>query len=201
MNTDPAASDSPFDRFRDYLCLMARLHMGKQLQAKLDASDVAQQTLLEAHLHRDQFRGRTEAEIMAWLRQILAHNLSDALRGLARGKRDVSRERSLQEAMDRSSARLEDWIAADQSTPSMRAERHEQLLRLAATMGRLPEDRRAILLMRYCQGMSVAEISEATGRTLKSVAGLLQRGLIQVREFMQESSDDTDPSAGPGQEA
>src|SRR5262245_56948084 len=118
MHVEAQASGSPLERFREYLCLLARMRLDPQLQAKLDASDIVQQTLLEAHQGRAQFRGRTDAEYAAWLRQILARNLSNALRDFRRARRDVSRERSIDRAIDESSARLENWLAAEQSCPS-----------------------------------------------------------------------------------
>jgi DNA-directed RNA polymerase specialized sigma24 family protein len=66
------------ERFRSYLRLLARLHLNPRLQARLDASDVVQQTLLQACRALPHFRGRTEAELTAWLRQILAHTLAQA---------------------------------------------------------------------------------------------------------------------------
>ncbi|HEV2950282.1 MAG TPA: sigma factor [Gemmataceae bacterium] len=70
---DPhVGSELSLDRFRHYLLLLAQLHLGNPARAKLDASDVVQETLLEAHRKRGQFRGRNEAELAAWLRQMLA---------------------------------------------------------------------------------------------------------------------------------
>src|SRR4051794_18626163 len=109
------------ERFRHYLLLLARLHLGDQPRGKLDPSDAVQMTLLEAHRKRAQFRGRTEAEMAAWLRQMLACTIADAFRAQGRLKRDAARERSLEAALDESSSRLEAWLAADQSSPSQRA--------------------------------------------------------------------------------
>ena len=106
------------ERYRMYMLMLARMHLDPRLRAKLDPSDVVQQSMLEACQQQGQFRGRTEAERMAWLRQILAHNLADALKGLRRAKRDIARERSLEAALDQSSAQLGAWLAADQSSPS-----------------------------------------------------------------------------------
>lgn len=126
------------DRFRDYLLLLARSRLDRRLRGKVDASDLVQQSLLEAHQARASFRGGDAAAQAAWLRQILARNLANAVRDLTRAKRDVTRERSLQAGLGESAARLEGWLAADQSTPSQRADRHERALRLAGakTQGR-----------------------------------------------------------------
>src|SRR5262245_47931090 len=116
MNRD--IPDEPLEQFRPYLHLLARLQLDRRLQAKLDASDVVQQTLLQAHQALGQFRGTTDAERAAWLRQILARCLGHALRDFGRDKRDVGRERSLEAAVEASSVRLEAWLAAEQTSPS-----------------------------------------------------------------------------------
>jgi RNA polymerase sigma-70 factor (ECF subfamily) len=182
------APDEPamaLERFRDYLRLLARLQLDPRLQGKLDPSDLVQQTLLKAHQARAQFRGQTAAEQAAWLRQILARTLANAVRDLARAKRDVTLERSLETALDDSSARLEAWLVAGELSPSQQAERNEQLIRLAETMARLPELQREVLLLRHCQGWSLADISHHLGRTRAAVASLLRRGLKQLRGQLQ----------------
>jgi len=145
-----------------------------------------QQSLLDAHRDRGHFRGRTEAEMAAWLRQILACNLADAARLLGRGKRDTARERSLEAALDASSARLETWLAAEQSSPSERAERNEAIVRLVDALAQLPEANRQALVLRHCQGLSLAEISARLGRTPPAVAGLLKRGLAELRTLLPD---------------
>ena len=147
------------DRYRSYLRLLAEAQLGRGRRPGIEPSDIVQQTLLDAHKDRDRFRGRSEAERLAWLRRLLACNLADAARALARAKRDDARVRSLEEALDESSARLEHWLAADQSSPSEQAERNESLVRLADALACLPEDNRRALVMRHCQGSSLAEIS------------------------------------------
>jgi RNA polymerase sigma-70 factor (ECF subfamily) len=173
------------ERFRDYLRLLARLHLDERLRGKLDPSDLVQQTLLRAYQGLAQFRGRSSGEMAAWLRQILANTLANAVRDMARAKRDVALERSLETSMADSSARLEAWLIADQSSPSQRAERNEQLLRLSQAVAGLPDDQREVLLLRHIQGWSLPDIAEHLGRTRPAVASLLRRGLKQLREHMQ----------------
>jgi RNA polymerase sigma-70 factor (ECF subfamily) len=174
------------ERFRTYLRMLADLQLGHGGRAKIDPSDIVQQTLLDAHRDRDQFRGRTEAEMAAWLRRLLACNLTDAVRLLGRAKRDATRERSLEAAIENSSARLEAWLAAEQSSPSERAQRNEAILRLVNALAVLPEANRQALVLRHCQGLSLAEISERMGRTPPAVAGLLKRGLAELRTLLPD---------------
>lgn len=170
------------ERYRNYLRLLARVQVGARPAGKLDASDLVQQTLLEAYQRREQFRGGSDGERAAWLRTILARNVADAMRAQGRQKRDASRERSLEHELAQSSVRLGEWLAADGPTPSEHAQRHEQAVHLADALSRLPVDQREALVLHYWQGFSLAEVSARLERTTGSVAGLLKRGLKNLRE-------------------
>ena len=183
----PAASTPSPERFRSYLRVLAELHLGRAGREKVEPSDVVQETMLEAHKKRHQFRGRTEAEMAAWLRAMLACNLADAVKALRRGKRDVRRERSLEAAIHQSSARLEAWLVAAQASPSERLDRHEAVLELLDALTALPPVQRQALVMRHCQGYSLAQIAEELDRTPAAVAGLLKRGLATLRTILQPS--------------
>jgi RNA polymerase sigma-70 factor (ECF subfamily) len=186
MQGESDAHDQVPDRFRDYLLLLARMEFGPQARGRLDPSDVVQQTLLEAHRTRDQFRGHGEAEMAAWLRRLLVCNIVDARRALGRAKRDVARERSLESFLEQSSARLGACLAADQTSPSQAAERHERAVRLASALGTLPEAQREALVLRHVQGLSLAEISEQLGRSPAAIAGLLKRGARALRTLLDD---------------
>jgi RNA polymerase sigma-70 factor (ECF subfamily) len=172
------------ERFRAYLRLLAGMQMDPRLRAKLDPSDLVQQTLLEAHQARDRITGRPDAEVAAWLRQALAHNLADAARRYGTAGRDVALERSLEKALDESSSRLEAWLADERSSPGERAQRQELLLRLADALDRLPDDQREAIDLKHLQGLPVEEIAQRMGRSGASVAGLLRRGLGRLRELL-----------------
>ncbi len=176
------------ERFRDYLRLLSRVQGGSAINCWVDPSDLVQQTLLEAYQKREQFRGRTDAERGAWLRAILARNMADAIRASGRQKRDVTRVRSLEADLETSSACLGAWLAAEQSTPSEQAVRHEQAVLLASALGRLPGSQREALVLHYWQGMSLSEIAIRLDRTSDAVAGLLKRGLKHLRASLESSS-------------
>lgn len=177
------------EQYRQYLLMLARAKLDPQLWAKLDASDIVQQTMFEAYEHRERFERRSEGELLAWLRQILAHNLADALRTFRRAKRDVARERSVQQALDQSSVRVEAWLAAEQSSPSQQVARVEEALLLAQAMGELPESQREALVLRHWECRSLKEISQLMDRSPEAVAGLLKRGLKQLRVVLRREDE------------
>ncbi len=175
----------PLEQYRDYLRLLARLHLDQRLRGALDPSDVVQQTLLKAHENLGGFRGRTDAELRGWLRAILAQQL--ALIARKRGRRPV-RVHSLESALEQSSARLESLLASEQSSPSADAMHAERLAELAIALAGLPEDQRSALELRYMQGLSVSAVAERMARTTVSVTGLLYRGTRALRQRMSEGS-------------
>ncbi len=174
------------EKHRDYLLLLVRLQIGARLRAKLDASDVVQQAILQAHEKREQFRGRTEGEWLAWLRAVLATTMATAARRLDAQARDPGRERSLEAELERSASRLEGLLAADQTSPSELAVRGEDLLRLAQALARLPDDQRRAVELHYLKGIPVADVAERIGRSRPSAVGLLFRGLKRLRELLHE---------------
>jgi RNA polymerase sigma-70 factor (ECF subfamily) len=174
----------PLERYRNYLLLLARIQLDRGLQGMLDPSDLVQQTLLKAHQNRGQFRGHTEAELAAWLRAILARHLTDVARKF--GARLGGRERSLEAALEQSSARLEGWLAAGGSSASGRAERQEQLLRMAEGLAGLPDDQRVALELHHLRGLPVAAVAREMGRSTAAVGSLLYRGLKALREFLDD---------------
>jgi RNA polymerase sigma-70 factor (ECF subfamily) len=184
--TDPAFDDSQaFERYRAYLHLLARLQLDRRLQAKVDASDIVQQTLVRAIHNASEFRGQTGAEVAVWLRKILANTLANTLRDLGRQRRDVRRERSIQASVEQSSARLESWLAADQTSPSQRAIRSEQAVELADALANLPEAQREALTLHHLHEWTLDQVAHHLGRSPAAVAGLIKRGLRTLRDQLQ----------------
>jgi RNA polymerase sigma-70 factor (ECF subfamily) len=186
MAGDGQGREWSLERYREYLLLLARLQLDSRLQSKLDASDLVQQALLQAYQKIEQFRGKHEAELIAWLRTILAHTAANELCKFRQAKRAVTLERSIEDAIEQSSARLEIWLAADQDSPSEVAAGHEQSLRLAAALAKLPDDQRTAIELHHLKELSVEEIATQLGRTQAAVAGLLRRGVQKLRELLNE---------------
>lgn len=188
-------SGQELEHYRDYLALLARLQLASGLQGKVDLSGVVQQTLLEAHQALAAAPDRPEAVKAAWLRQILANNLRDEVRKFSTAARDVSQERSLEAALDQSSAHIGAWLAAEQSSPSQRAIRQEELIALAGALARLPADQRQAVERHHLKGQSLAEVAWQLGRSKGAVAQLLFRGLKRLRELLSEGKGGDDDTA------
>jgi RNA polymerase sigma-70 factor, ECF subfamily len=159
---------------RPALGLLARLQLPPWLRSKVDSSDLVQQTLLEAERERGRLGALPEPERAAYLRRCLKNNVLDAIRKF--------RPQQARTVVERSSARIEYWLVADDSSPSERSEREQDLRRLAEALAALPDDQRLAVELKHLHGLSVREIAAHMDRTATAVGGLLRRGVRQLRE-------------------
>jgi RNA polymerase sigma-70 factor (ECF subfamily) len=182
---DAATLGRLLEQYRRYLALIASVQIGQRLRGKVDASDVVQETFLEAHRNFGRFRGNSEGELVRWLRQILAANLADLLRRyLGTQGRDVRLEREIEGALDRSSVLLDRGLMAMGPSPSQLASHREQAVLLADALSELPDDYREALVLRHLEGLTFPEVAQRMGRSLDSVEKLWMRGLARLRQVM-----------------
>jgi RNA polymerase sigma-70 factor, ECF subfamily len=182
---DGRALGQLFALYRNYLALLARLQIGRRLQGKVDPSDLVQETFLAGHRGFAGFRGGTEAELVGWLRSILAATLASlGRRYWGTQRRDVRLERELAGELEQSSRALERGLAADHSTPSQRAARREQAVLLADALGRLSADHREVMILRHLEELSFPEVARRMGRSVEAVKKLWVRALAQLRRGM-----------------
>lgn len=173
--------------YRNYLTLLARVQIGRRLQGKVDAADILQETFLEAHRDVARFRGSSEREFLAWLRQILASILANQVRHYFGAKRrDVRLERELADDVDRSSLAMDHALVAPQSSPSREAARREQSVMLADALDKLPEDYREVIILRHLEDLAFPEVSRRMGRSEDSVKNLWARALARLRREMDD---------------
>ena len=170
-------------RYRSLLRLKA-LSASYRYPSKMDASDLVQQTLMEAYQKLDQFKGRSEPEMVNWLNRILSNNINDAVRALRSKKRDVGRERrfSQQTGSDGTGVMDEGWLPGEQTSPSLLAVREEEAHELKLAIARLPDPQKQAITLHHLHGNSLAEVAARMGRSQSAVAGLLYRGLKTLRE-------------------
>src|SRR5262249_5498236 len=145
--------------FRESSRLLARLQLRANLAGKIDLSGVVQQTLLEAYQARDGFPSGA-AQQAAWLRRALANSLTDEVRRLGPRGQERVEERSLEQALETSPARLEAWLACEAPTPGGAAAHQEQLALLAEALLDLPEDQRVAVELHHLQGMTLADVGQ-----------------------------------------
>ena len=174
------------ERQWNYLLLLAQYQMPHQLRSRFDPADAVQKTLLQAHRKLGQCEAETEIQFRAWLRTILTNVLFEELRQFGRhgdGGPDVS----ICKAMEESSLRFEEFLAADDSTPSQRLMREEQLIRLADAMAALPVDQQQAIRLHHLDGHSLIEAGQQMNRSKEAIAGLLFRGLRKLRDELSDT--------------
>lgn len=186
---DKAAMGRVLDHYRDYLRLLARNELDHQIQARVDPSDIVQQTMLEAQQDLANFRGEHSGELAAWLRQILMHNLHQTYdEHLQAQKRSVRREQAVVDPVD--GKQRMDWLDGELTTPSQAAIRNERTVLLAQAIEALPDDQREAVRMRHLKGFSLGQIAAKLDRSETAAAGLLKRGMRRLQSWFQAQSLD-----------
>ena len=144
---DESAGGQLLSGYERYLTLLARVQVGRRVQGKVDPADLVQEVFLEAHRQIKNFRGNTEAELLAWLRRILAGQIALMLRRYLGTKgRDVTLERDLAGQLDESSQAMGAGLAADGSTPSQHVAKREQAVLLAEALDKLSDTYREVIV-------------------------------------------------------
>jgi RNA polymerase sigma-70 factor (ECF subfamily) len=174
--------------------LLLKLHartfrLAPKLQARFEVEDIVQEALARALTNLHRFCGTTEAEFYSWLKQILHNTFLDLVAHEVAKKRDPEMEA----ALNHSSARLDQFLADQTLSPSMKAELREVELRLAEAIDSLAPDQREVVLMRDLHKMPLKEIAATLNKSVRAVAGLLRRGREELQTHFpdyRETRDD-----------
>lgn len=180
------------EHFRSYLKLIASHEIGSKLGAKLDASDVVQDTFLDAHRYFENFQGESVTQFTAWLRSVMAGVMANYLRRyLGTKARDIRLEKQLAADLDNSAAMLSELLVASISSPSQNIMRDEQTVQLAKAMSNLSADYQSVLTLRHIEGLTFPQIAKRLNRTVDSVEKLWLRAVVQLRKSFspQEQTD------------
>lgn len=180
---DVPAREELLTLYRPYLRLIAGRRVPRIVQKRVDASDVVQQTLVDAVRGMPDFRGQTEPEFTAWMMRLLERNLLQSVRNNMLAKRDIRLE---QNWTDGSGSAVIRWhvLAADDSSPMSRVLSGEVALQLAMAIDQLPVDQRTAVELRYIGQQSLQAIADEMGRTIGSVAGLIRRGVEAMQSYL-----------------
>jgi RNA polymerase sigma-70 factor (ECF subfamily) len=180
---DAAARDRLFEQCRNYVGVIARAQVETWMRAKVDASDLVQQTLLEAHRGFDNFTGSTDAEWLAWLKQILGNNARDFVRHYRTAKRQAGLE--VQPQVSESVADpLAGLAASSLSTPSQVLMAHEQELALANAISQLSDDYQTVLQLRSLQRLPFEEVAERMQRSRQATQMLWMRAIQKLESLL-----------------
>jgi RNA polymerase sigma-70 factor (ECF subfamily) len=168
--------------YRHYLLLIAEHELDSVLLPKGGASDLVQETFLDAQRAFARFQGASEEELRAWLRRILLNNVGNFTRKYkATAKSQVAREMPLEPGSDWDNAGR---VAADTPSPSGEAVANEQAQALRQALERLPEDYRLVLLWRYQEQLSFEEIGRRLGRSANAARKLWRRAVERLEQDM-----------------
>ncbi len=178
------ARDRLFEMCRSYLGYIARSQVETWLRVKVDASDLVQQTLLEAHRDFGRFQGGSEGEWLCWLRKILSHNAADFVRSYrGTAKRQARREVRFRDPAD-SMARGAPEPAAPGDTPSQEFLQLEDELRMVAALDQLSPDYREVIVLRNLQRLPFNDVAERMKRTRPAVQMLWMRAIKKLQDTM-----------------
>jgi RNA polymerase sigma-70 factor (ECF subfamily) len=183
---DAECRDQLFALCRSYLGFVARSQVETWLRRKVDASDLVQETMLEAYRDFERFQGTTEQEWLAWLRKILANNAADFVRRYrGTAKRSVGREVPFRDPADSRSPGAPE-PAAPQPTPSQEFLRIDTELRVTAALAQLPPDYQEVIVLRNLERLSFNEVAERMNRSRPAVQMLWMRAIQKLQESLPE---------------
>jgi RNA polymerase sigma-70 factor, ECF subfamily len=175
-----AALGGAFEACRRYLLLVAEKELGPELRAKGGASDLVQETFLEAQRDFGRFRGESRGEFRVWLHRILMHNVGAFARQFRdTRKRSVAREVGLRGA-SASGGQVVD-LAGSTATPSAQVAAREHLQALRAALDRLPEDYRRVITLRYDGNLTFEQIGREMGRSPEAARKVWARAMACLR--------------------
>jgi RNA polymerase sigma-70 factor (ECF subfamily) len=175
--------------YRAYLRWLAQTQALRATAGKFDASDLVQECLLKAHVHRDQFAGSLEKEYRAWLRSILANVILEMARRFAAKARMAALEQSIHATIGESGRRLDELLIRPVDAPSTQVARRETIDAALAAIDRLPADQQEAIRLHHLEQLSIDEVAAMMKRTPASAAGLIRRGLAQLRSTLRRSAD------------
>ena len=183
---DEDARQRLFEFCRKDVAQIARSQVETWLRVKVDASDLVQQTMLEAHRDFDRFQGGSENEWRAWLRKILSHNAADFVRHYrGTAKRQARREVRFRDPADSRAGGVAEPVAPGE-TPSQEFLHLDDEVRMTAALAELSDDHRRVIELRNLQRLPFNEVAEQMNRSRPAVQMLWMRAIKKLQEVMEE---------------
>jgi RNA polymerase sigma-70 factor, ECF subfamily len=171
---------------RQYLLMVANEVIGPALQAKVGASDLVQDTFLEAQRHLGVFRGRTKAELRGWLRKILECRLANIRRSYLETEKRATRKEVAIETLVTETDGTDDALACRLPSPSSHLLRSEWIATLEQALQRLPEHYRQTVAWRHHEHLPWEEIGRRMDCTAEAARKVWSRAIQQLRRELAE---------------
>jgi RNA polymerase sigma-70 factor (ECF subfamily) len=177
-------------RHRARLRKMVAIRLDRRLAARVDPSDIVQETLAEADRFLDDYLRDRPLPFYPWLRQLAGERLIAAYRRHVRDRhRSVEREEPWVPPLpDASAIALVDRLAESGTSPSRHLLRQEVRQRLRRALDRLGAHDREILVLRHLEQLSVAEAAAALGITERAAKARHMRALVRIRAVFEEET-------------
>ena len=190
---DVSTQDRLADAFaenRQRLTSLAQKRLNPILLKRMSVEDVVSETYVNAAKRLDYFAAHDDVPVYYKLRTILLQTLTDIeRRHLQAQGRDASREvESPKSEVGSEEASPFDNIPADITSPVSRVDREERHAILRRALAAMPENDRAILVMRHFDGMGNAECAAALGLTEKAASIRYVRALERLQQKLVEVS-------------
>jgi len=182
---DRRAFEQLLARYRPYLRQVISLRLDPRLRPRIDASDVVQETELEAFRRLADYLSRRPMPFRVWLRKTACERLAKLREHhVGAARRSLDREVRLP---DRSSFLLAQQLYAGGSSPSKQLSRREIARCMNEALAQLPEADREILLMRNFEDLSYDEIGAAVEIEPAAARKRYGRALIRLQNLLIES--------------
>ena len=185
-NGEGEAVNSLMNRHRDAVRKMVNVRLDKAVAARVDASDVVQDVLLEASQRLDDYINSPSMPFHLWLRQLAKDRLIDMhRRHRAAQRRSVDREKRLNASYsDQSSLDLAGQLRDHELTPAAATIRRELETRFLTALQDLGDDDREIILMRHQEHLTNTEVAEALGLSQPAAGMRYLRALRRLRDVL-----------------
>ena len=183
---DELARRELLERYREFLRRMVASRLDRRLAARLDPSDIVQETLADAAGQMDDYLSNQTLPFFGWLRLIAGEHIRDAHRQhLFAQKRTITRESRVPEFTDESAVSLVRQLLAHDTSPSNRLVRQERCEQVKEAMATLSPQDREVLAMKYVERLSIAEMAEALGMTEAGVKGRHIRAVVRLKALLE----------------
>ncbi len=186
QNGDESALDQLCKVYNERILRIVRMRMGPELRTKLQSMDLVQDAFISALRSLENFTYKNEGDFLRWVSKIAENRLRDNLDKLHTDKRDIRKEKPLN---NRSTTR-DTFVGisgpVDTTTPSLIMSRREDLNKLETAMDKLKPEYREVITLTKIEGLSYKEAADKLGKGSDAVRMLLSRAMAALSQSFEK---------------